>query len=345
MNMNPRFYFSVCQVGSEKAVKAEVLLEFPQLRFAFSRPGFITFKEEDDSSGELVLKRGIFTRLWGVVLGQTKDRAALKEILALIPKNAIVQSFDRDQHIPGDEPPDYARNGNIRAILADESFRTTDAKPLPGSAVYSLIWIDDFHVFLGRHTHTENLSIAPGNNPDLPLPEESPSRAWLKIEEAFYRFKPVISKGQTALEVGCAPGGASTAMLNRGLTVTGIDPQNMDQRVKANPSFKSVKKFARYVTADDLRSCNPDLLVMDMSIPPVDALAELAHVISVLRTLYGKDLKIRQGFFTLKLNDWKLASEIPQYLKRLGQIGFRDLHPVQLCSNRQEFFVWAERYE
>jgi len=343
--MNPRFYFSVCQVGSEKAVKAEVLLEFPQLRFAFSRPGFITFKEEDDSSSELILKRGIFTRLWGVVLGQTKDRAAIKEIFALIPKNGIVQAFDRDQHTPGDEPPEFVRNGNICALLAAESFHMTETKPLPGNTVHCLIWIDDFHVFLGRHTHTENLSTAPGNNPDIPLPEDSPSRAWLKIEEAFYRFKPIISKGQTALEVGCAPGGASTAMLNRGLFVTGIDPQNMDLRVSANPNFTSVKKFARYVTANDLRSCNPDFLVMDMSIPPVDALAELAHIISVLRPLYGKDLKIRQGFFTLKLNDWRLASEIPQYLKRLSQIGFRDFHPVQLCSNRQEFFVWAERFE
>ena len=343
--MNPRFYFSVCQVGAEKAVKAEVLLEFPQLRFAFSRPGFITFKEEDDVTPELVLKRGIFTRLWGVVLGQTKDRTAFKDIFALIPKNGIVQAFDRDQHIPGDEPPDYFKNGNIQAMLTAELFKTSNAKPLPGNAVYSLIWIDDFHVFLGRHTHTENLSTAPGNNPDLPLPEESPSRAWLKIEEAFYRFKPIITKGQATLEVGCAPGGASTAILSRGLFVTGIDPQKMDPRVLANPNFTSVKKFARYVTPDDLRSCNPDLLVMDMSIPPADALAELAHVISVLRALYGKELKIRQGFFTLKLNDWKLVSEIPAYLKRLSQIGFNDLHPTQLCSNRQEFFVWAKRFE
>jgi 23S rRNA (cytidine2498-2'-O)-methyltransferase len=342
--MNPRFYFSVCQVGAEKAVKTEVLLEFSQLRFAFSRPGFVTFKEEDDSSDELILKNGIFTRLWGVVLGQTKELSALKDLFALIPKNAIVQAFDRDRYIPGDEPPEYTRNGNIKAVLAAESFKVSEAQPQPGNAVYSLIWIDDFHVFLGRHTHAENLSTSPGNNPDLPLPEESPSRAWLKIEEAFYRFKPVISKGQTALEVGCAPGGASTAMLNRGLIVTGIDPQNMDPGVLANANFTSIKKFARYVTENDLRSCNPDILVMDMSIPPVDALAELAHVISVLRTLYGKELKIRQGFFTIKLNDWKLASGIPQYLKRLSHIGFHDLHPVQLCSNRQEFFVWAERF-
>lgn len=342
--MNPRFYFSTCQAGAEKVVKAEVLSEHPELRFSFSRPGFVTFKEADDVAAPLALQRGIFTRLWGEVLGQTRDRAALPGILALIPRDAIVQAFDRDQFIPGEEPKGFERHGRIKEILKEVPGLSAEGIPVIGRAVYSLIWVDDFHVFLGRHIHGEMLSPAPGNIPDIALPEESPSRAYLKIEEAFQRFKPALEKGQQVLEVGCSPGGATTAMIARGLRVTGVDPQRMDERIYTLPGFKAVRKAARYLVEDDIRDSNPDWLVVDMSITPDEALAELSHVVSLLRASFGKALKLRQGFITIKLNDWKLAEGIPQYLARLEKIGFHDLHPLQLCSNRQEFMVWAKRF-
>ncbi len=316
----------------------------PQLRFAFSRPGFITFKEAEAGPAPLILTQAIFTRLWGEVLFQTRERESFAELLEKIPAGSIVHCFDRDEFLPGDEPSDFIRNGHIQVLLRDRPALKKSAPAVSGQPVYNVIWVDDFHVFLTRHIHSENLSPAPGNIPDLELPAAAPSRAWLKIEEALYRFKPALRSGERALEVGCAPGGATFALLSRGLTVTGIDPQKMDDLVSVNASFKVVRKFARYVTADDLRSCNPDILVMDMSIPPADALSELAHVLNVLRALYGKELRLRCGLLTLKLNDWKFSESIPQYLKRLEQLGFKDLQALQLASNRQEFFVYAGKF-
>ena len=339
--MKPRFYFSTCQVGAEKAVKAEVLAEYPQLKFSFSRPGFITFKEESDEKPALVLNKGIFTRLWGEVLGQTKDRTQLPELLKQIPQGRTTQIFDRDQYVPGDEPKHFVQHAHIQAIAQDYPHFNWYGVPSLGDEVYSLIWVDDFHVFLGCHLYTEKFSSAPGNIPKIPLAEESPSRAYLKIEEAFYRFKPVIKKGLQVLEVGCSPGGATTAMSNRGLLVTGVDPKFMDQKVYQLPGFKFIQKLAKEVNASDLRGMNPDWIVMDMNIAPLEALDELSHIVSLLKTENGKKLKLCQGFLTIKLNDWKFAQSIPLYLRRLEQIGFRDLHPIQLCSNRQEFFVWA----
>jgi 23S rRNA (cytidine2498-2'-O)-methyltransferase len=343
--MNPRFYFATCQVGAEKAVKAEVAVEYPQLRFAFSRPGFITFKQESDEEPVLVLKKGIFTRLWGEVLSQTKEPAALGDLISRIPQGKTVHCFDRDQFVPGDEPNDFTLHSRIQSIVKNVQGIEWNGIPQFGDEVYSLIWIDDFHVFLGRHTHSESLSVFPGNIPVIPLAEESPSRAYLKIEEAFYRFKPAVEKGFSVLEVGCAPGGATTAMLNRGLMVTGVDPQFMDEKIAKFPAFKFIRKPARFVTADELKNTNPDWLVMDMSIAPQDAITELTHIIALLRGNFGKELKLRQGFLTLKLNDWKLASEIPLYMKRIEALGFHGLHPIQLCSNRQEFFVWSSRFK
>jgi len=339
--MNPRFYFAACQTGAEKAVKAEVLAAYPQLRFAFSRPGFITFKEEVSVGRSLALAAPVFTRLWGTVVAQTRDRAELPAILSRIPEDATVQCFDRDQFVPGDEPGGFVRNANIRAVLDAAGYAIPKASPAFGAEIFSLIWVDDFHVFLGCHVRTANISADPGNVPDISVPAESPSRAYLKIEEAFYRFGTGLKAGSKVLEVGCAPGGASTAMLNRGIAVTGIDPQNIDARVLARAEFRHVKKFARYVADADLRGFNPDAIVMDMSIAPNDAISELAHVVSVLRGLFGAELAVREAYLTIKLNDWKYATDIPSYLARLRKIGFESLRPMQLASNRQEFFVYA----
>lgn len=348
--MAPRFYCSTCQVGAEKAVKAEVLAEFPDFHWAFSRPGFVTFKEGEGEEPPLQLRHGIFTRLWAEVLGQAKDLEALKALAGLIPEASVLQAFDRDEALPGEEPQGFSRHSHIKAILetlpglAGRALGSR-AKPSVGAEVYSLVWVDDFHVFLTRHIHSTSLSGLAGNIVDLVLPEDSPSRSYLKIEEALQRFKPRMRKGMQVLELGCAPGGATLAMLKRGLEVTGVDPQHMAPVVSAQGGFRAVRKQARYLQAGDLEDCNPEWLVMDMSIPPADALAELAHVVIVLKSSLGGELRLGQGFFTLKLNDWKFASQISHYLERLEKLGFRSLHAIQLCANRQEFFVWAEGFE
>ncbi len=214
----------------------------------------------------------------------------------------------------------------------------------PEALVYDLIWVDDFHVFLGRHVSSPDILPFPGNLCGLPLPPHAPSRAWLKLEEAILRFRPVVQPGWQALEIGCAPGGATTALLDRGFRVVGIDPQFMAETVAANPDFRHIRKPARYATREDLAGVNPDWIVMDMSIPPRDALGELSHVLGILRDSQGKDLALRRGFFTLKLNDWKYASEVSFYIKRLTQFGFEGLKPIQLASNRQEFFVYSGKF-
>ncbi len=342
--MSPRFYFSACQKGAEKAVKAEVLSEFPHLRFAFSRPGFVTWKDLDGETRALIQNRGIFTRLWGEVLGQAMDRASLAELVGSIPKNRILQCFDRDEYMPGEEPEGFAKNSRIESILNEAPAIRAHGDALPGSEVYSLVWVDDFLVFLTRHIHSASLSGAPGNNPCIPLPGYSPSRSYLKLEEAIRRFRPATEVGLEALELGCAPGGATTALLDRGLSVTGVDPQHMDARVGARAGFAHIRKPARYLVAEDLRNADPDWIVMDMNIAPPEALAELAHVLGLLASRPGKKTGIRHGFFTLKLNDWGYAADIPQYLDRLERMGFRDLRPVQLSYNRREIFVWAPRF-
>ena len=66
-----RFLFAACQPGSEAALKGDVARRHPSLRFAFSRPGFVTFRladEADDGSSPPL--RSPFARTWGHSLGK-----------------------------------------------------------------------------------------------------------------------------------------------------------------------------------------------------------------------------------------------------------------------------------
>ena len=44
MDPTAQFIFTVCQIGTESALKDEIAREWPDFRFSYSRPGFVTFK-------------------------------------------------------------------------------------------------------------------------------------------------------------------------------------------------------------------------------------------------------------------------------------------------------------
>ncbi|MBS1958250.1 MAG: hypothetical protein JST80_02140 [Bdellovibrionales bacterium] len=352
--MNSRFYFACCQFGAEKVVKAEVLERYPHLRFAFSRPGFITFKEEDADKCPLIKKfDGIFVRLWGESLAQAKAPEALAGLLDKIPSGAVVHAFERDTFIPGDDPLGFVVNARIPRVELPVGARL-NAAPKPGERVYDLIWLDDktpegktemeTHIFLGSHEHHAGLDPAPGNKPSIELPKTAPSRAYLKLAEAVKRFQIPVKAGQGALEVGASPGGATHYMLEQGMGVLGVDPKTMAPAVREHPKFRYVQKPGKATTAEDLSQFNPDWLVVDMNIAPLEAIDEIGHVVRLLRKNYGKNLALKRAFITLKLNDWKFTETIPLYLKRLQELGFRELKPMQLASNRQEIFVMARSF-
>jgi 23S rRNA (cytidine2498-2'-O)-methyltransferase len=344
----PRFYFATCQFGAEKVVKAEVLTRHPSLRFAFSRPGFITFKEGDERRPLLRQFDGIFVRLWGSSVAQGKHEAA-RAILDAVPRGSLFHAFERDTFVPGDDPPAFVWNERVRRFVDDLPADIRDRhrwneEPRHGETVHDLIWLDEGHFFLGRHEHRASLAPVPGNILRIPLPASAPSRAYLKIEEAILRFRPPEKPGLKVLEIGCAPGGATTALLARGCVVRGVDPQRMEERLYREKNFTSVQRTARQLTLDDVTNFNPDWIVLDMNIAPLEALDQLAHVVRLLRRSHETSLAVAKGFLTLKLNDWTFAETIPLYLKRIGEMGFTDLKPTQLYSNRQEFFVMADAY-
>src|SRR5687767_3743208 len=71
MGSQPGFVFVTCQVGAEPALKSELARRWPQWRFAYSRPGFLTFKLPADAAltDDFALD-SVFARAYGLTLGK-----------------------------------------------------------------------------------------------------------------------------------------------------------------------------------------------------------------------------------------------------------------------------------
>ena len=66
--------------------------------------------------------------------------------------------------------------------------------------------------------------------------EDQISRAKFKLLEAEQRFGIDFSVARKAIDIGAAPGGWTSLLLERGLKVTAIDPAAMNPRLLGNPT-------------------------------------------------------------------------------------------------------------
>jgi 23S rRNA (cytidine2498-2'-O)-methyltransferase len=169
------------------------------------------------------------------------------------------------------------------------------------------------------------------------VPPEAPSRAYRKLEEALAWSGAPVRAGDVAFEIGCAPGGASYALLHRGVHVVGVDPAPVSSIVAAFPGPATFRHLKMPVGAVPRAALPPrvEWLVLDVSLAPQVALRSIQRFIPPFRKT------LRGALLTLKLNDWKLADQIPALLERVRALGFREVRATQLPSNRQEFFVCA----
>ena len=73
----PEFIFVTCQIGAEAALKAELARDRPTFRFAYSRPGFLTFKLPPDHGLHDTCELGaVFARAAGFSLGKATGATA-----------------------------------------------------------------------------------------------------------------------------------------------------------------------------------------------------------------------------------------------------------------------------
>jgi 23S rRNA (cytidine2498-2'-O)-methyltransferase len=327
------FLLTTCAVGAEPVLR-RLLPTSDAVRPAFARPGLVTFKTDGEVAPDAPRPHPL-VRAWAVSLGQRKDDDGVRAAADSVPAPSFLHTWAGEAGPPGRVPPKVlnawderarAEDERLRALLGD---RVRAGLPQVGDAVLDVIVRPDEPLVLGWHRHTAARGPLPGGAWDLVPPADAPSRAWKKLEE-LCAWSGADPRGDRVLEIGSAPGGATVALLDRGCDVVGVDPQpvRLPERL-AGASFRSVRKAIEGVPRDDL----PDdvvWIVLDADVAAPVALRSLDRLVPrYRRTLRGLLL-------TLKLNDWELATRLPEFFERLRSLGATRVEAAHLPSFRQE---------
>lgn len=311
--MTTDFAFATCLPGVEPAVKLEVARTRPELKFAYSRPGLLTFKSTrevtpEDPAGS------VFARVWGRSLGAVGDpQIAASQLAAL--GTTRVHVFARDPEAVLDLAPWQALGPGGPAQI--------------GELVADVIVAPDEPAWLGVHRHDAWRPVHAGGAIPVDVPADAPSRAYAKIEEAIAWAQLPVAAGQIALEIGAAPGGAVLALANRGLVVWGVDTGELAPNVLAHPNVTHLAKKVGAVRWEELPK-KIDWLLVDVNLAPQVALHEVARLMPLLRE------SLRGAVITLKMNDWTFVAELPKLVERIREMGLPNVRLRHLPSNRRE---------
>jgi 23S rRNA (cytidine2498-2'-O)-methyltransferase len=299
------FFYCLPNPGFENRLKAEAAAHAPDLHPSFSRPGFVTFKATKPRPAP----RFTFSRISGRFLAKGTAEAADRAIAA--------EGKGRSVH---------------RFSLVDGKGAGTEAAE--GTEVLDVVQLGADEFWWGVRTVDPWGWGVPGGIPDLTLPEAAPSRAWLKLEEMVQWSRWEIPAGTVALELGSAPGGASWALLNRGVTVIGVDVAPMAAVCTDHPRYSHRALSVRDLRKKDLPD-RIDALFCDLGLKPVEAVPQIRHLCQIVPS-------ITRLYYTLKLGEGLTIAELDQWRDAFRKLGFT-VRSTHLPSNRMEILVAGVR--
>jgi 23S rRNA (cytidine2498-2'-O)-methyltransferase len=332
------FCYVLCQRGAERALKHELSRTRPSLRPAYQRPGLITFKSNVQLTVDHEL-HAVLARTCGLSLGTVADVEAACVRIAELPSPLRLHVIEAELFRPDEAPPQHVAgqlaakiDTALRAAMPN-TFHVSEVAE-PDELVLDVIVAPGDPMLLGLHRHSSALSPHPGGQYIYEVPDNSPSRAYRKIEEAIAAFALPMRSGDTALELGAAPGGAAYALARRGLNVIAVDPAEMDMKVLAfrGPDGAGVKHLRKPMNEVDenLLPSKVQWLLMDVHLAPQVAL----RAVSRFTSLYKKSLL--GMVFTLKLNEWSFLDEVDRFMDAAQVMGMVTPRVKQLPAHRQE---------
>jgi 23S rRNA (cytidine2498-2'-O)-methyltransferase len=343
-NLQPtQFIFVICQNGAETAAKLEIISAHPNLKLAFSRPGFITFKVDPDDPLPLRFTlRSTLARTYGWSVGKIKGEiagdlvASISEIPGFSQSNHV-HVWQRDPVIPGKngfEPGISTLAREIGKLFESTDVVAKNQIPVnhlakPDELVFDVVMVETNEWWYGFHFANTVPGRWPGGVPFVDATVETCSRAYFKVNEALLWSGINIRPGDGCAEIGSSPGGACQFLLERGAHVIGIDPAEMEPVVQDHENFTHVRRRGHEVKKRDFRHVR--WLFADLNVDPNFTLDTVSEIVT------HDSVDVRGIILTLKLMDWKQVAHIPKLISRVKELGFQVVKSRQLAFNRQEF--------
>ncbi len=344
----PRFIFVCCQRGAEKACKSELELAHPELRLAFSRPGFLTFKLTAKWPKNFVL-RSTFARASGWSIGRvtsSESATLVEEALQLIEPIDFDQMhvWQRDAAIPGSGgfEPFGTELATTAAQLLSQALKQKRGRSLrpnrtakADQTVLDVVLVEPDQWWIGWHIASSIPARWIGGVPPLERDDDLISRAYYKLAEAVAWSQFPFRRGDLVIELGSAPGGATEFLLEQDTEVVAVDPADLDPEIAKHPKVLHLKMRSKDVSKKELSVAR--WLVADLNVAPNYTLDTVNDFVN------NQHLHLRGLILTLKLTKWELADELEGCRKRVKDWGFDLVKTRQLAFNRQEICLIALR--
>jgi 23S rRNA (cytidine2498-2'-O)-methyltransferase len=343
-----------CQGGAEATLRQRAAVVAPGLRPAAWRRGVVTFRVAEpavpgDPPGtepgpallaELVFARAAIHSLGQVTGGDPSALAHAAASLATASGTVFATAHAWSRAVAPGRGPGSASDPApvVRASLLESLGLPADTPPVAalGDLVLDCVIDEPGRAWVGWHRAADVASAWPGGvHPAAaePLPTGVVSRAWLKLDEAIRVFGIPLVRGQQAIELGAAPGGACQRLLEAGLRVVAVDPALLDPAVVTAAGLTHWRMRARDVPLERFRGC--DWLVADMNIDPISTLQALGRVAT------APGVHLAGIIATLKIPNWSRAAELPAWFDAFRSWGLEP-RARQLSTAGREVCVVAQ---
>jgi hypothetical protein len=97
---------------------------------------------------------------------------------------------------------------------------------------------------IGELPARDALSLSPGGRHRMRRERAAPSRAAMKLEEAFDWLGVDPGRGEDCVDLGAAPGGWTQRLVERGAKVIAVDPANLTPELERHPKVEHIKASA-----------------------------------------------------------------------------------------------------
>jgi 23S rRNA (cytidine2498-2'-O)-methyltransferase len=325
-----QYLFALCNPGAERALKQEAAAGHPDWRPGYQRRGFVTFKSDTPFTLESLENSPAFARRLCLSLGKAVSHQEAAARIEEIEPGALIH----------------------RARFHERKMQGIHAGPLApppalGTAIGTIVELASGEFWAGLHRHHRFLSPDPAGDAALSMPAESPSRAWLKLEEAARFFDLEFHPTDIVVELGCAPGGVVLALIQRKLSAIGVDPATMAPVVMAHaiekrevapahrPWFFHCRKPAALASKRDLGQ-GVTWFMSDMNQSPKVVLKECARFCRMAPSIRGV-------LITLKLTDLSDVADKETWISSLREMGFRTIKLQQLAVHHRELVLLGLR--
>ncbi|WP_150268140.1 SAM-dependent methyltransferase [Paenibacillus tepidiphilus] len=196
------------------------------------------------------------------------------------------------------------------------------------------VYADRDALYAGISRPEDNLSDWNGGMIRFRKEDGQISRAKFKLMEAEKEFAIPFAGFRNALDIGASPGGWTSFLLERGLSVTAVDPALMHETLRNHPRLKILRKNAGEVK---FRDNEFDLLVCDMSWSP-KLMAKLVN--GLLYSLAPGGTAV----VTVKLMHKKPMAVIKEIIALFEDNRMQVQRAKQLFHNRDEITLYMIKY-